>query len=161
MSAEKEIKLKFQGYRNENDLNIIKPLMDEDLSEPYSIYTYRYFVNSWPHLTFMAYEEQDEKCETCVGAIVCKIDENIAKQRGYIAMLAIDKRFRRRGLGSLLVAHAIERMKEGGCAQVYLETEAINKNALRLYENLGFVRDKRLHKYYLNGGDAFRLKLWL
>ena len=24
-----------------------------------------------------------------------------------------------------------------------------------------FVRDKRLHKYYLSGTDAFRLKLWL
>jgi ribosomal protein S18 acetylase RimI-like enzyme len=32
--------------------------------------------------------------------------------------------------------------------------------ALRLYEQLGFVRDKRLYRYYLNGVDAFRLKLW-
>lgn len=36
-----------------------------------------------------------------------------------------------------------------------------NKGALRLYGNLGFAKDKRLAKYYLNGGDAFRLKLWL
>ena len=33
--------------------------------------------------------------------------------------------------------------------------------ALRLYETLGFVRDERLINYYLNGVDAFRLKLWL
>ena len=32
--------------------------------------------------------------------------------------------------------------------------------ALRLYEGLGFVRDKRLPRYYLNGNDAFRLKVW-
>lgn len=42
-----------------------------------------------------------------------------------------------------------------------LETELINHGALRLYESLGFVRDKRLHRYYLNGGDAFRLILRL
>ncbi len=42
-----------------------------------------------------------------------------------------------------------------------LETEITNEAALRLYENLGFVRDKRLFRYYLNGVDAFRLKLWL
>ena len=36
-----------------------------------------------------------------------------------------------------------------------------NKAALKLYENLGFVRDKRLLRYYLNGVDAWRLKLWL
>jgi hypothetical protein len=35
-----------------------------------------------------------------------------------------------------------------------------NSGALRLYEGLGFVRDKRLHRYYLNGNDAFRLKVW-
>lgn len=45
--------------------------------------------------------------------------------------------------------------------QVVLETEITNKSALKLYENLGFVRDKRLFRYYLNGVDALRLKLWL
>lgn len=45
--------------------------------------------------------------------------------------------------------------------EVVLETEITNKPALRLYENLGFVRDKRLFRYYLNGVDALRLKLWL
>ena len=45
--------------------------------------------------------------------------------------------------------------------QVVLETEITNQAALRLYENLGFVRDKRLFRYYLNGVDALRLKLWL
>lgn len=45
--------------------------------------------------------------------------------------------------------------------QVVLETEITNKGALRLYEKLGFLRDKRLYKYYLNGVDAFRLKLIL
>lgn len=45
--------------------------------------------------------------------------------------------------------------------EVVLETEITNKPALILYENLGFVRDKRLFRYYLNGVDALRLKLWL
>lgn len=45
--------------------------------------------------------------------------------------------------------------------QIVLETEATNASALRLYEALGFVRDKRLARYYLNGNDAYRLKLWV
>lgn len=44
--------------------------------------------------------------------------------------------------------------------EVVLETEITNQPALKLYENLGFVRDKRLFHYYLNGVDALRLKLW-
>ena len=42
-----------------------------------------------------------------------------------------------------------------------LETEVTNKVALRLYEQLGFARDKLLERYYLNGNNAYRLKLWL
>ena len=46
-------------------------------------------------------------------------------------------------------------------SQVVLETEVTNKVALSLYENLGFIRERYLHQYYLNGVDAYRLKLWL
>lgn len=44
--------------------------------------------------------------------------------------------------------------------QVVLETEATNTGALNLYSKLGFSRNERLVRYYLNGVDAFRLKLW-
>ena len=35
--------------------------------------------------------------------------------------------------------------------QVVLETEITNHGALALYQRLGFFKDKRLNKYYLNG----------
>lgn len=43
--------------------------------------------------------------------------------------------------------------------QVVLETEYDNYAALSLYESLGFIREKRLYRFYLNGKDAFRLVL--
>lgn len=43
--------------------------------------------------------------------------------------------------------------------KVTLEAEVTNKGALALYGRLGFIRAKRLFRYYLNGVDAFRLKL--
>lgn len=43
--------------------------------------------------------------------------------------------------------------------QVVLETEFDNSAALSLYESLGFIREKRLFRFYLNGKDAFRLVL--
>lgn len=46
-------------------------------------------------------------------------------------------------------------------AQVALETEITNTPAVKLYERLGFLRSKRLHRYYLNGNSAFRLVLYL
>ena len=81
--------------------------------------------------------------------------------RGYIAMLAVDKEFRKRKIGSNLVLKVLKRMIDGGAGEIVLETEVDNKAALSFYQNLGFVRDKRLFRYYLNDADAFRLKLWL
>ena len=43
--------------------------------------------------------------------------------------------------------------------KVVLETEFDNAAALSLYESLGFIREKRLYRFYLNGKDAFRLVL--
>lgn len=43
--------------------------------------------------------------------------------------------------------------------QIALETEVTNTAAMKLYERLGFLRSKRLHRYYLNGNSAFRFML--
>ena len=59
-----------------------------------------------------------------------------------------------------MVKKAIQEMIDTGVHECVLETEETNKGALRLYEGLGFMRDKRLIRYYLNGGDAFRLKMF-
>ncbi|XP_065681748.1 N-alpha-acetyltransferase 30 isoform X1 [Hydra vulgaris] len=149
--------INFVDYHSEECLPDLTALITKDLSEPYSIYTYRYFLHNWPQLSFLAY------CgNCCVGAIVCKLDQHRKDVwRGYIAMLAVHKDYRRHKIGSKLVQKSIRRMIEQGCDEVVLETEVTNTGALNLYENLGFVRDKRLLRYYLNGVDAWRLKLWL
>lgn len=91
-----------------------------------------------------------------------KVEPNRASiKRGYIAMLAVKQDFRRKGIGKELVLKSIEQMRQSGAEEIVLEAEYSNKAALRLYEGLGFIRDKRLQAYYLNGSDAFRLKLWL
>lgn len=74
-------------------------------------------------------------------------------------MLSVDPDHRRLGLGKKLVIKTIEAMRELGADEVILETEITNTAALRLYESIGFLRDKRLASYYLNGNDAFKLKL--
>ncbi|XP_013919199.1 PREDICTED: N-alpha-acetyltransferase 30 [Thamnophis sirtalis] len=152
-----DLTIRYVRYESELQMPDIMRLITKDLSEPYSIYTYRYFIHNWPQLCFLAMVGDE-----CVGAIVCKLDMHKKMfRRGYIAMLAVDSKYRRKGIGTNLVKKAIYAMVEGDCDEVVLETEITNKSALKLYENLGFVRDKRLFRYYLNGVDALRLKLWL
>jgi peptide alpha-N-acetyltransferase len=149
-------KITYKVYESELELPSIMKLIQKDLSEPYSIYTYRYFIHNWGHLCYLALHENK-----CVGCIVCKLDVHRQMiKRGYIAMLAVDKDYRKLKIGTTLVQKAIRVMIENQADEVVLETEITNQPALRLYENLGFVRDKRLFHYYLNGVDALRLKLW-
>lgn len=153
--GEDTFRITYKVYESELELPSIMKLIQKDLSEPYSIYTYRYFIHNWPNLCYLALYE-----DKCVGCIVCKLD--IHRQmikRGYIAMLAVDKDFRKLKIGTTLVQKAIRVMIANQADEVVLETEITNQPALKLYENLGFVRDKRLFHYYLNGVDALRLKV--
>ncbi|CAG7874278.1 hypothetical protein BRARA_E00707 [Brassica rapa] len=149
-----EGEIEYTSYAGEHHLPLIMSLVDQELSEPYSIFTYRYFVYLWPQLCFLAFHKGK-----CIGTVVCKMGEHRQSYRGYIAMLVVIKPYRGRGLATELVTRSIKVMMESGCEEVTLEAEVSNKGALALYGRLGFIKAKRLHHYYLNGMDAFRLKL--
>ncbi|KHN81171.1 N-alpha-acetyltransferase 30 [Toxocara canis] len=156
--GERPERIEIVDYESELQMADIMRLITKDLSEPYSIYTYRYFIHNWPSLCLLALDTSNKEY---VGAIVCKLDVSRQnRRRGYIAMLAVDESCRRLGIGTRLVQQAILNMQTMGCDEVVLETEVTNLNAIRLYTNLGFIREKRLFRYYLNGVDAFRLKLF-
>ncbi|KAJ7279030.1 acyl-CoA N-acyltransferase [Mycena rebaudengoi] len=149
----------YRQYSGEADLPYIMDLVQSELSEPYVIYTFRYFLHQWPHLAFLAYPS-DPSTSKPIGVIVCKQSmHREVSNRGYIAMLSVSKNWRKRGIASTLVRSSLEAMKEDGVEEIVLETEYDNSAALSLYESLGFIREKRLYRFYLNGKDAFRLVL--
>lgn len=45
--------IEYVSYGGEHHLPLIMNLVDQELSEPYSIFTYRYFVYLWPQLSFL------------------------------------------------------------------------------------------------------------
>jgi len=109
-----------QEYEDENQINGIIRLIEKDLSEPYSIFTYLYFINNWPKLCYLALDTtRDNKC---VGAIVCKLDMHKSQDtyRGYIAMLAVDEQYRKMGIGTRLVRLTLEAMIEQNCEEVHV-----------------------------------------
>ena len=76
-------------------------------------------------------------------------------------MLAVSSSYRNHGIATTLVRKAIDAMVERNADEVVLETEETNVPAMKLYERLGFLRSKKLHRYYLNGNSAYRLVLQL
>lgn len=76
-------------------------------------------------------------------------------------MLAVSAAYRGHGVATALVKKAIDAMTQRNADEIVLETEETNIPAMRLYERLGFLRSKKLHRYYLNGNSAYRLVLLL
>ncbi|CEM39546.1 unnamed protein product [Vitrella brassicaformis CCMP3155] len=147
------------SFEDESQLERIMELVARDLSEPYSIWTYRCFILQYPQFCIVAHIEDE-----IVGVVVCKVEDHKSKRlnevlkRGYIGMVAVDKDHRKKGIGSMLVRGAVDKMQVEGIQEVVLEAETTNKAALALYAKQGFVKQKRLNRYYLSGKDAFRLK---
>ncbi|MBW0500266.1 hypothetical protein O181_039981 [Austropuccinia psidii MF-1] len=148
-----------------DDLDQIVNLIEGELSEPYIIYTYRYFLTSWPHLCFLCFsrthgQDENSSSEYAVGAVICKQDiHKSTLNRGYIAMLITRRELRKKGIARKLVQLAMAQMINNGAQEIVLETEFDNFAALAFYGKLGFIREKRLFAFYLNRKDAFRLVL--
>jgi len=154
--TENEITYQQLKIESEGDFEAIKKLISDDLSEPYSIYVYRFFLNQWPQLCYIAKNSSHE----LIGVVICKLEPHRnVRMRGYIGMLAVQKDYRGKGIAKKLVKKSINEMIEQGADEVMLETEVVNIPAITLYENMGFIRSKRLYRYYLNQHDAFRLIL--
>ena len=88
-------------------------LIEKDLSEPYSIFTYRYFIINWPRLCFLVPQDtpqlwylsawwQAMDGDKCIGCVVNKLEMHAGSgaMRGYIAMLAVDKSYRKLKIGA-------------------------------------------------------------
>jgi peptide alpha-N-acetyltransferase len=133
--------IEYISYTDESMLKDVQKLVSKDLSEPYSVFTYRYFLHNWPFLCICAYITENDTTTSSddmnaisnhdiktnkklIGTIVCKLEggeEN--NQSGYIAMLAVDVNYRKQGIGMKLVNAGIENMISMGCREVILETE--------------------------------------
>lgn len=159
--TKEELSYEIIQYTGEEHVDEIMSAMEADLSEPYNIFTYRYFLNNWPQLTFLAMIADANAPTTkkkCIGAIVCSMENTKSgRRRGYIAMLAVTKEYRHYQIGSTLVKRAITEMKDAD--EIALETETDNTAALGFYGKLGFIRSKKMFKYYLHGTDAYQLIL--
>jgi peptide alpha-N-acetyltransferase len=87
-------------YKDESMLPDIQRLIAADLSEPYSIFTYRYFLHQWPSLCICAFARQENgEVGEMIGTIVCKAEDHRDVFQGYIAMLTVNKQYRKLGIG--------------------------------------------------------------
>lgn len=63
-----EHKVIVTSYKDETQIEDIMGLMVKDLSEPYSVFTYRYFLNGWPKYTLLVSFDQPAGVLACTHA---------------------------------------------------------------------------------------------
>lgn len=89
--------------------------------------------------------------DTVAGYSVFLIEDG----EGYIESIAIDKKFRRQGIGLHALRFMIKRMAEMGFKTVKLHVRVDNLPAISLYEKNGFMRIGMKEGFYIDGKPAF------
>ena len=163
----------FSRYEGLHQFQKIQDLISKELSEPYTIFTFRYFLDEFPQLCWIAWHDEE-----LIGVIIGKMslkeegddatpaisfnpgEEPAVINSGYIAMVAVNSNYRKKNIGSILTLKCLAEFFKLQADQIVLETEVSNHAAVKMYTRLGFRRITLLPRYYQNGNDAFRFKYY-
>ena len=127
------------------------------LPENYQFKYYIYHYLSWPALLHVA-EDHNGKI---VGYVLAKLEDEDVKPgevQGHITSISVLRTYRRLGVASKLMSHAINMMQEYFDADfVSLHVRVSNRPALHLYhKNLGFDVRGIEKEYYGDKEDAYK-----
>ena len=129
------------------------------LPENYQFKYYIYHYLSWPSLLHVA-EDHNGKI---VGYVLAKLEDEDIKPgevQGHITSISVLRTYRRLGVASKLMNHAINMMQEYFDADfVSLHVRVSNRPALHLYhKNLGFDVKGIEKEYYADREDAYKMR---
>lgn len=84
------------------------------------------------------------------------------REEAHLMLLAVSDAYRRKGIGTALIAWLEHTALIAGTGCIYLETRRNNKVARRFYRSLGYVEIRPLHGYYQGREDAIQMgkDLW-
>jgi ribosomal-protein-alanine acetyltransferase len=91
------------------------------------------------------------------GFIIALLETEGKHRLGHIVTIDVAVKYRRKGLGSLLLRKMENILSERGAEAVYLEVRVDNQAALRLYEKQGYLKAELLEHYYLARTHGLRL----
>ena len=81
--------IEYRRYKGEEEIQSIFKIIDDELSEPYGLFTYRYFMDVCPQHSLVATYKNE-----IVGVIVGRETQKDGYKKGYIAMLVVLKKYR-------------------------------------------------------------------
>ena len=137
-AAEEDIPRILELYRELAELSIATSQAELSLSPSPDDYR-RVFaeISAFPGYELLVAEYQGEVIGTMILITVPTLDHS-ALPWLYVDNVVVDHRYRRQGLGKLLMEYAIGQAKETGCYRVALTSNKRRHKAHRFYRSLDF-----------------------
>lgn len=130
----------------EGDLQGVLRVEYESFKDPYPLDLLRHLLASNP-LSFLVSEVDGKIVGYIIGTVRWL---NI----GHILAIAVDPKYRRRGIGTMLMKAAMDYFGKRAVRKVRLEARESNVGARRFYSSLGFSEVGRVPYYYSDGETA-------
>jgi len=129
------------------DLEMILALERETFIDPWTKEHFLYEINENPYALVML-AEQD-------GQLLGYYDIWIMFEQATLNQIAVDERYRHRGIGTMMFDDIIKRLALTEATQLTLEVRTGNTVAQHFYMKHGFTILLKKEKYYTNGEDAY------
>jgi len=145
----KPLKLTIRSF-DSGDLSGVLRIERISFTEPWSPNMFDAFYQINPKGFYVAAINED-----IVGYGIVLMGQNsirLSKKKGtaHLMNLAVDPRFRNKGIGGQLVGTIIADIKRAGGDEIYLEVRASNTNAIAFYLTLGFKKIGNIKRFYGN-----------
>jgi ribosomal-protein-alanine N-acetyltransferase len=114
----------------------------------YTKHTFEYLLNEPRTLSYRMVTPEDK----LVAFAFVMVNEQAA---AHLTTIGVAPEHRRRRLGSKLLAHVENALREREIATLMLEVRVSNTTAIDLYRRAGYLIVQRIGKYYNNGEDCF------
>jgi len=104
-------------------------------------------ICSDPRQRLLVAEQQGEVVGTIVLLVIPNLSHN-ATPWAFLENLIVTEKHRRRGLGRMLMEHAVGRARQSGCHMVELCSDVRRKEAHTLYNSMGFEAQAHCFRLY-------------
>ena len=137
------------------DLAAIVAIEKESFADPWGMSVFLEALSFYPTTYFVA------ECDGMVaGFVVGGLEDTGENIYGHLCNIGVSPKYRRRGIGKLLVSRVEHQCALELATGVQLEVRVSNTGAQQFYQKMGYRPVFGIDQYYANGEDALVMMKW-
>ncbi|BES99587.1 Transferases [Nesidiocoris tenuis] len=131
------------------DLLKINEINLDPLTETYGMQFYMQYLAHWPEYFQIAVAPNGD----LMGYIMGKAEGTATNWHGHVTALTVSPKYRRLGVAAALMKSLENISEKKNCYFVDLFVRVSNKNAIAMYQNLGYTNYRTVLEYYSGDPD--------